>query len=241
LVPQNAVEEAGAVVEARISKHDIQFGLTMLQSAVGLLRAPRLDLPIGTVVRVRIRARDVMIANAPPVGLSALNVLPGKVIELRRTGETLVEVYIDCGGVKLAARLTRKSVEALGLKPELSIYAILKSVALDKSTLGRSPLSTDLRGADLSVQVQDECAPSGELTKPAPAVAPRPCFLHGGAPAWGVPFAEPPRTWEMTHRHVNPLDERRSFTDHDMGGLNHRRNAVADLEAKFIGSLIRDR
>ena len=151
LVPQNAVEEAGAVVEARISKHDMEFGLTTLQSAIGLLRAPRLDLPIGTVVRVRIRARDVMIANAPPVGLSALNVLPGKIIELRRTGETLVEVYIDCSGVKLAARLTRKSVEALGLKSELAIYAILKSVALDKSTLGRSPLSTDLRGADLSV------------------------------------------------------------------------------------------
>src|SRR5262249_59571800 len=119
LVPQNAVEEAGAVVEARISKHDIQFGLTMLQSAVGLLRAPRLDLPIGTVVRVRIRARDVMIANAPPVGLSALNVLPGRVVALTKSGETVVEVDIDCNGVMLTARLTRKSVETLGLKPPL--------------------------------------------------------------------------------------------------------------------------
>jgi len=156
LVPQDAVGETGAVIEGRISQHDIEFGLTTLQSKAGLLRAPYLDLPIGTVVRVRIRARDVMIANAPPVGLSALNVLVGKVIELRKRGETAVEVSIECNGVRLAARLTRKSVETLGLKPALPVYAILKSVALDKSTLGKSPLSVNLRGADLGVQLRDE-------------------------------------------------------------------------------------
>ncbi len=166
LVPQDAVEEAGAVIEARISQHDIQFGLTMLQSKAGLLRAPYLDLPEGTTVRVRIRARDVMIANAPPVGLSALNVLPGKVIELRGSGETAVEVAIDCNGVKLWARLTRKSVETLGLRSELPVYAILKSVALDKSTLGKSPLSANLRGADLGVRLQDENAQGGAWTRP---------------------------------------------------------------------------
>ncbi len=156
LVPQDAAEEAGAVIEARISQHDVQFGLTMLQSKAGLLRAPYLDMPVGTLVRVRIRARDVMIANVAPVGLSALNVLPGKVIGLTKSGETVVEVQIDCNGVRLEARLTRKSVETLGLKPALPVYAILKSVALDKSTLGRSPLSANFRGADLGVQMQDE-------------------------------------------------------------------------------------
>jgi molybdate transport system ATP-binding protein len=156
LVPRDGVEEAGAVIEARISQHDIQFGLTMLQSKAGVLRAPYLDLPAGTTVRVRIRARDVMVANAAPVGLSALNVLAGKVIELRTSGESVVEVAIDCNGVKLWARLTRKSVETLGLKPELPVYAILKSVALDKGTLGKSPLSEDLRGADLGIRLQEE-------------------------------------------------------------------------------------
>jgi molybdate transport system ATP-binding protein len=149
LVPQDAVQEAGAVIEARVSQHDIGFGLTALQSKAGLLRAPYLDLPTGTTVRVRIRARDVMVANAPPVGLSALNVLAGRVVELRNSGAAVVEVAIDCNGVKLAARLTRKSVETLRLVPELPVYVILKSVALDKSTLGKSPLSEHLRGADL--------------------------------------------------------------------------------------------
>lgn len=165
VVPQDAAEEAGAVIEARISQHDAQFGLTILQSKAGQLRAPDLDLPIGTIVRMRIRAKDVMIANAPPVGLSALNVLPGRVVELRRCGETVVEVDIDCNGVRLSARLTRKSVETLGLTSELQVYAVLKSVALDKSTLGRSPLSAKLHGADLGVQLQDGIAPGGSLTR----------------------------------------------------------------------------
>jgi molybdate transport system ATP-binding protein len=150
LMLQDAVEEAVAVIEARISQHDIRFGLTTLQSKAGLLRVPCLDLPIGTIVRVRIRARDVMVANAPPVGLSALNVLTGNVVELRNREATVVEVTIDCNGVKLSARLTRKSVETLQLVPELPVYAILKSVALDKSTLGKSLLSENLRGADLA-------------------------------------------------------------------------------------------
>jgi len=152
LVPQDAVEEAGAVFEAQIAQHDAQFGLTMLQSKAGLLRAPHLDLPIGTIVRVRVRAKDVVVANAPPVGLSALNVLAGKIVEVKKnSGGTVVEVYIDCNGVTLQARLTRKSVETLGLTSELRVYAILKSVALDKGTLGTSPLSANLCRADLGV------------------------------------------------------------------------------------------
>jgi molybdate transport system ATP-binding protein len=156
LVPHEALEEAGALIEARISQHDIKFGLTTLQSDAGVLRVPYLDLPAGTVVRVRIRARDVMIASAPPVGLSALNVFPGKVIELRKGGEAIVEVGIDCNGVRLAARLTRKSVETLGLAPDMPVYAILKGVTMDKSTLAKSPVSASLRGADLGVRPHDE-------------------------------------------------------------------------------------
>jgi molybdate transport system ATP-binding protein len=156
LVPREALEEAGALIEARISQHDVKFGLTSLQSEAGLLRVPYLDLPIGTVVRVRIRARDVMIASAPPVGLSALNVFPGKVVELRKGGEAIVDVGINCNGVRMAARLTLKSVETLGLAPEMPVYAILKGVTMDKSTLARSPVSASLRGADLGVRPHDE-------------------------------------------------------------------------------------
>jgi molybdate transport system ATP-binding protein len=131
--------EAGAVIDAVIDGHDPSFGLTTLRSPAGALQAPRLDLPIGTPVRVRIRAREVMIATTLPDGLSALNVLPALVTALEQAGEGAVAVGLDCSGVRLTARLTRKSVDALGLEPGRKVYAVIKSVALDRDTLGRAP------------------------------------------------------------------------------------------------------
>ena len=139
LMAPHGTSEAGALVEAVVAEHDPSFGLTTLRSPAGLLRAPRLDLPIGTPVRVRIRARDVMIATTRPDGLSALNVLPGLVTALDAAGEGLVEVGLDCDGVRLTARLTRKSVDTLRLEPGRKVYAVIKSVALDRDSLGRAP------------------------------------------------------------------------------------------------------
>jgi molybdate transport system ATP-binding protein len=140
--------EAGAVIEAVICGHDRSFGLTQVRSPAGVLQAPRLDLPVGTPVRVRIRAREVMIATTPPEGLSALNVLPALVTALDAAGEGSVAVGLDCSGVRLAARLTRKSVDTLRLEPGRRVYAVIKSVALDRDTLGRAPGTGDLRPAD---------------------------------------------------------------------------------------------
>jgi molybdate transport system ATP-binding protein len=163
LVPHDAIEEAGALIEARINGHDVGFGLTMLDSGAGLVRVPRLDLPIGTSVRVRFRARDVMVATAPPAGLSALNVFAGQVTALRESGQD-VQVDIDCNGVRIAARLTRKSAATLGLAAGMPVYAIVKAVTMDRSTLAMSPLSAHLKGADLGIRQQGGSASEGPPT-----------------------------------------------------------------------------
>jgi len=139
LVMPHAAAEMGALVETSIAAHDTAFGLTSLKMAGGTLRAPLLDLPVGTPVRVRIRSRDVIIATKPPEGLSALNVLAGKITRLRDTEDGLVEIGLECSGVYLAARLTRKSVDTLDLEIDREVYAIIKSVALDRDALGRAP------------------------------------------------------------------------------------------------------
>ena len=79
-------------------------------------------LPLGT---------DVMIALQPPEGLSALNVLPGTVVEIGRADGPIVEMRLDCAGEALIARLTRRSVETLGLVPGRPVYAVIKSIAFD--------------------------------------------------------------------------------------------------------------
>ena len=140
LFPLTGRAEAGAILTTRVAGHDRQFGLTMLRAAAGELRVPRLDLPDGATVKVRIRARDVMIALSPPEGLSALNVLPGTVAEVARGDGPIVQMRLDCAGEALVARLTRRSVDALALAPGLPVYAVIKSIAFDHQTFaGAAP------------------------------------------------------------------------------------------------------
>src|SRR5262249_52506590 len=110
LLMAEAAGEAGALVEAIVSGHDAAFDLTIIRSDAGTLYAPHVALPVGSPVRLRIRARDVMIAISPPTTLSALNVLSGHVVGVESVGEGLGEVELDCSGIRLRARLTQKSI-----------------------------------------------------------------------------------------------------------------------------------
>ncbi|GAB4169476.1 MAG: molybdenum ABC transporter ATP-binding protein [Thalassobaculales bacterium] len=135
LFPLTGRAEAGAVLAARVAGHDAAYGLTLLDSAAGMLRVARLDLPAGAAVRVRIRARDVMLALAPPEGISALNVLPGRVAAIGEGEAGIVDLRLDCGGEALLARITRLSLETLALTPGTPVFAVLKTVALDRRSL----------------------------------------------------------------------------------------------------------
>jgi molybdate transport system ATP-binding protein len=146
LFPLTGRAEAGAILATLVAGHDTAFGLTTLRAAAGELRVPHLDLPVGATLRVRIRARDVMIALQPPEGLSALNVLPGTVAEIGAADGPIVEMRLDCAGEALIARLTRRSVETLGLIPGRPVYAVIKSIAFDHHAFaGAAPPSP---GAD---------------------------------------------------------------------------------------------
>jgi molybdate transport system ATP-binding protein len=150
LFPLTGRAEAGALLNTRVAEHDLTFGLTTLRAAAGNLRVPRLDLPLGTALRVRIRARDVMIALSPPEGLSALNVLPGTVVELGQGEGPILDLRLDCAGEALIARLTRRSIERLGLAPGKPVYAVIKSIAFDHQAFaGTAPAQP---GADADTQ-----------------------------------------------------------------------------------------
>jgi molybdate transport system ATP-binding protein len=99
---------------------------------------PALELAVGSSVRVRIRARDVMLALTPPSDLSALNVLPCRLAAIGRTDGPIVELQLRCGPDLLLARITRLSLERLQLAPGHAVHAVIKAVALDRRSLGQS-------------------------------------------------------------------------------------------------------
>lgn len=135
--------EAGAVLEAVVEDHDDRWQLTRLRVAAGILTVPRVELPPGSPVRIRIRARDVMLATRAPDHLSALNVLPATVTAIASGDGPTAEIRLDCAGDGLLARLTRRSVETLALAPGRPVHAVIKSVAFDSHTVGGA-----LRGPD---------------------------------------------------------------------------------------------
>ena len=147
LFPLTGRAEAGAIVEATVERHDDQFGLTELRSRAGIWKLPRLDAPIGAHLRLRVRARDVMLAKSAPTDLSALNVLPGIVSAIGAHDGPIVEIRLDCSGEALIARLTRYSVERLGLARGTPVFALVKSVALDRRSLS-GPIPTEAEASD---------------------------------------------------------------------------------------------
>ncbi|HEY0352926.1 MAG TPA: molybdenum ABC transporter ATP-binding protein [Enterovirga sp.] len=124
--------EAGAVLEAQLAAQDEDFGLTALMTGAGEIRVPRLALPIGARLRIRIGARDVIVATARPTGISALNVLEGRIASIEDAGPVRAAVSMECGGETIVASLTRRSVHDLGLTPGRSAFAIIKGVAVDR-------------------------------------------------------------------------------------------------------------
>src|SRR5438270_10869026 len=136
--------EAGAVLGVRITAHDPRWNLTQLTGDFGKLMVPHLDAPVGTALRVRIRARDLILAVARPTGISALNVLSAEVERLVPIEEGALEVQLRLGGERLLARVTRRSGEALGLASGSPVFAVIKTVAIDRRSLSRQGETAEL-------------------------------------------------------------------------------------------------
>ena len=128
--------ESGSVLECAISGHDDEVVLTTLSFAGGQLRVPRVDLPIGARLRVRILSRDVALALSPPTDISISNRLPGRLTSLTAREGPYADAVVDVGGSSLTALITRESAARLGLAPGRQVWALVKSVAIDSRSTG---------------------------------------------------------------------------------------------------------
>ncbi len=129
------VQGAGAVVTARIAGLDRIDGLTELALSGGRLVLPGKLGRIGTHLRLRIPAQDVILSREKPQGLSALNILPAQVTALDE-GPEGVAVGLACGEDRLLARVTRRSARALRLEPGQQVWAIVKATAVAPQDVG---------------------------------------------------------------------------------------------------------
>ena len=124
--------DAGSVIDTVVAEQDERDFLTRLSFKGGNLWLPRLDLAIGTSLRIQIRARDVSIALIPPADISILNVFAGEVIEVGEDDGPQVDVLLDIGA-PLWARITKRSQRELNIAPGRMVHAMIKAMAVDRS------------------------------------------------------------------------------------------------------------
>lgn len=140
MVTPAGMREAGAVLEAQIKTHHAD-GLTEIDAQGAALFLPRIAQAPGTPLRVRIPARDVMLSTQTPEGLSALNVLPGRITHLRLGDgpDLLVSLSTQAGTV--LSRITGRSADRMGLAVGRDIHAIVKTIAIAPEDVGKGAVS----------------------------------------------------------------------------------------------------
>ncbi|RRH78120.1 molybdenum ABC transporter ATP-binding protein [Falsigemmobacter faecalis] len=128
--PGLSLDRAGAVLQVTATG-EIRDGLRELRLSDGTpIWLPEASAPKAGAFRLQIPARDVMIAREVPQGLSALNILPAKVLSLTPLSEAEVMIRLEAGGGVIPARITARSAAALDLGPGQQVFAIVKSASL---------------------------------------------------------------------------------------------------------------
>lgn len=138
LFPLTGRFEAGSVLPGRIVEHDVKHHLSAVEISGGRLWVPRIDRTEGAQVRIRVRARDVMLATAPPADISANNIVAGSISAIRRDDGAYLDVRIACGTDHLIARITHRSLARLGLSEGQPVHAVIKSVTVERDGGRRS-------------------------------------------------------------------------------------------------------
>jgi len=120
----------GAILEGTLTHHHTD-GLSEVETSAGPLFVSRQAVAVGTKIRLRIEAPDVLLSLHKAEGLSAINTLPATVVSVTpdRPGTTLIQ--IAAGRDRVLASLTRRSTDALDLRPGVKVHAIFKSVSVD--------------------------------------------------------------------------------------------------------------
>jgi len=109
-----AVNESSGTMTCRLVRSSVELEVPLARSAP------------GAAVRIAIRAGDILLAAAPPVLLSARNVIYGHIASLEQTG-TRVVAQVESDGAQFLADLTPGACDALALSPGREAWLVIKS------------------------------------------------------------------------------------------------------------------
>jgi molybdate transport system ATP-binding protein len=98
---------------------------TTEQSRPVLLETPLVRGGVGSAMRIGIRAGDILLATSAPVGLSARNVIPGRITALDRR-DVIVIARVNCR-VEMEVHLTLAARDSLQLATGREVWLVIKT------------------------------------------------------------------------------------------------------------------
>ena len=125
------LHDVASLLPATVAEH-LPDGLSRLDTLSGPLFVPIVDVPPGTALRLRILAQDVILALARPVGLSAQNILQGRIAKLTPGIGPGMMVHVALGDHLVLARITRRAADQMALAPGQSVHLIIKSLSISR-------------------------------------------------------------------------------------------------------------
>jgi molybdate transport system ATP-binding protein len=108
-----AVHEDRGTMTCRLAVGDVE------------LETPLVKAEVGSRLRVGIQAGDVLLSTLRPEGLSARNIIAGKMLSLSQR-DVIVVAKVDCG-VEVEVHLTLAARDALHLQPGRPVWLIVKT------------------------------------------------------------------------------------------------------------------
>lgn len=130
-LPIQLGEDTSVVLDARVVERDARWHLARVSFAGGSLWVRDMGHSLDQAVRIRILARDVSVARSPQHDSSVVNTLACQVDALGdEPHPALALVRMRCGASSIVARITKRSVAELALRPGDDVYAQIKAVAL---------------------------------------------------------------------------------------------------------------
>jgi molybdate transport system ATP-binding protein len=112
-----AVLEYRGTMRCRVAGSKVELETPLVRVGPGPVSSARL--------RVGIRAGDILLATIHPQGLSARNVLPGRVLSLEQR-DMIVVARVDCG-VEMTVHLTLAARDVLELQPGREVWLVVKT------------------------------------------------------------------------------------------------------------------
>jgi molybdate transport system ATP-binding protein len=114
--------------ETRIDNYFEGTAVTKGRVRVGEIELAAM-IPDGVTGEVRMAcyAHDILLASAPPEGISARNVFPVTIESAVPTGDAVLVAFVK---PRLSALVTPEAVESLGIRPGSSAVAILKATSV---------------------------------------------------------------------------------------------------------------